>query len=151
MIPFEYIYRSLIAFASGIVPSGIEVVEGESYGVRFEDPRGRNPSVTVALDNMTEASLELGSPATEYLVGFTINAQSRRQRDAIKTIVYSGCLFNLIPIYSSFDVSGIPASGATITSYAEVADNIAIRDMPDFASERFFWTALAYFRVSVLS
>lgn len=49
MYPSEKVYRSLIYFASGIMPSGVSITDGESYGVRLEDPTGMNPAVTVTL------------------------------------------------------------------------------------------------------
>lgn len=139
----ENVYQSLIAFAQTIVPSGVTVVEGESYGVRYNPPLAVNPSVAIQVDDITEADLELGSFGTRYYTTFGIVAQSRKQRDALKTLVYSGCVHNRIPLYSSFSGNGVVASGATIVGYAEVSTHVSSRDVLDFQSniEKRFWAA----------
>lgn len=152
MALIEKVYRSLVTFASGILPSTIPAIEGESYGVRFISPAGINPSVAITLEDILSSDRELGSISTDYHVVFTVNAQSRMQRDALKQVVYSGLMFNAIPIYSAFDGSGLPASGAFISDYAELVDHVLIRDMADFSSdrERFFWTAVIFAKIAVL-
>jgi len=139
----ERVYRSVVYFASQIVPSGITVVDGQEYGIRLDDPVGKSATVAVTLGDVTNANIELGSPATEYPVYFTINALSRLQRDALKTILRSGIYSHQIPIYSDFN-QFIPASGATVEQYAELADYYQARDMPNFESDRekFFWCAV---------
>lgn len=151
-LTIEKVYRGLVLFASGILPSGIPAIEGESYGVRFISPAGVNPSVAVTLEDIISSDRELGSISTDYNAVFTISARSRMQREALKQIVYSGLMFNSIPIYSAYDGSGLPASGATIINYAEVVDHVLLRDMPDYSSdrERFFWTAVVFSRLAVL-
>jgi len=147
----ELIYQSLILFASGIAPSGVSVVEGESYGVRFDPPIGRNPSIAVDIGDITEANIELGSFGSFYFATFHITAQSRKQRDALKSVVYSGCIHREIPVYSSFTPTGTVASGATIIAYADM-QNISSRDVLDFQSnrERLFWAATVFCGVTVL-
>ena len=143
MFPIEKLYRSLIYHMSELAPSGVSVVEGESYGVRFEDPTGKNPSVTVTMENIAEQPIELGSFGTNYSVVYTITALSRLQRDALKSIVYSGLLYNPVQVYSAFQQYA-PASGAIVERIAESQPPIIIRDMPNFESdrERFFWVSI---------
>ncbi len=147
----EKIYRSLLYFIDQIVPSGVEVTDGESYGIRLDDPSGKSPAVTVTMPDYRDQSLELGSFGTSYSVIFTISAVSRMQRDALKDIVRSGILFNQLPIYSNF-IQFVPASGATIEKYASVGDYFQIRDMPNFSSDReaFFWGAAVFVTLDVL-
>lgn len=151
MYPGEKIYRSLIHFASGILPSGVIVTDGESYGIRLEDPTGKNPAVTVTLPDVTDSAIELGSFGSSYSAIFTISARSRMQRDALKDIVRSGILYNQIPIYSNF-TDFVPASGAQIEQYASVGDYFQAKDMPNFASNRedFFWGAVVFVTLEVL-
>lgn len=147
----EKIYRSLIYFLDQIVPSGVEVTGGESYGIRLDDPTGKSPAVTVTVPDLREQGLELGSFGTSYSVIFTISALSRMQRDALKDIVRSGILYNQLPIYSNF-TQFVPASGAVIEKYASVGDYYKVKDMPDFASDRekFFWNAAVFVTLDVL-
>jgi hypothetical protein len=139
----EKIYRSLLHFTSQIIPSGVTVVDGQEYGIRVDDPTGKNPSVAVTMGDTSNAALELGSFGTEYPVTFVINAQSRLQRNALKNIVRSGIYNNSIPIYSDFNQS-IPTSEAIIEQFAELGDYFQARDMPNFESERerFFWNSV---------
>ncbi len=152
MIHFEIVYQSVLAFASGIAPSGVTTVEGQSYGVRYLPPTGKNPSIAVSVEDVTESHVELGSISTDYFVTFHITAQSRKQRDALKYIVYSGCLTRPIPLYSSFSSTGSPASGAAIIGYAEIQGSVILRDTLDFESdrERLFWSAGAFCGLTVL-
>lgn len=147
----ELVYQSLILFASGIAPSGVAVVEGESYGVQYDPPTGRNPSIAVDVGDITEANVELGSFASSYFATFHITAQSRKQRDALKSLVYSGCVHNEIPIYSAFSANGVTASGASILAYADT-QYVSSRDVLDFQSnrERLFWAATVFCGVTVL-
>lgn len=151
MYPQEKVYRSLIYFASGIAPSGVNVTDGESYGIRLDDPTGKVPAITVTLPDLRDAALELGSLGTHYSVVFTISARSRMQRDALKDIVRSGVLLNQIPIYSDF-TQFVPASGATVEKYASVGDYYKATDMPNFSSDReaFFWNAVIFVTLDVL-
>lgn len=148
----EQVYQSLLVFASGIVPSGIAIVEGESYGVRYLPPTAQNPSIAVTIEDITEADIELGSFGSSYFISFHITAQSRKQRDALKTIAYSGLIHNLIPIYSAFSGNGIIASGATVEKYAEANSSVTTRDVLDFQSnrEKLFWSANVFCGLTVL-
>lgn len=139
----EKLYRSFIYFTTQIVPSGVIVVDGQQYGIRVDDPTGKQPSIALTLGDIGNAALELGSFGTEYPVIFTVNAQSKLQRDALKYIVRSGIYNNTIPIYSDFN-QFIPASGAVIEQYAGLGDYFQARDMPNFSSdrERFFWNSV---------
>lgn len=148
----EKIYRSLLYFVEQIVPSGVEVTDGESYGIRLDDPTGKSPAVTVTMPESRDQALELGSFGTAYSVIFTISAVSRMQRDALKSIVHSGILLNQIPVYSNLNQQFVPASGAFIEKYASVGDYFQIRDMPNFSSDRekFFWGAAVFVTLDVL-
>lgn len=143
MYAFEKVYRSVLHFVAQIVPSGITVIDGQEYGIRVDDPVGKSASVAVTLGDTTNAELELGSYATDYPAYITINAQSRLQRDALKTIIRTGLYSNQIPVYSDF-TGFIPASGAVIEQYAELGNYYQARDMPNFESDRekFFWCAV---------
>lgn len=149
----DNIYKGLIYYFATIVPSGVTVVEGENYGIRLDDPSGKNPSVAVNIDELHDASLELGSASTAYICNCTLNAKSRLQRDALKQIVYSGLVYGGIPYYSAYDTHNVPASGAVLLGYVEVQEGIRIRDMPDFSTnrERFFWSSVVFFTVHSLT
>lgn len=151
MYPQEKMLRSLVYFAAQIIPSGVSVIDGESYGIRLEDPTALPPAVAVSIDVVREAGLELGSIGTHYPAVFTISGKSRQQRDALKDIVRSGLAFNPIPIYSDFSEFQ-PASGAVIEKYAALGDYFQARDMPSFDSdrERFFWNAVVFVTLDVL-
>jgi len=146
----EKVYRSLLYFATQIVPSGVEIIDGQEYGIRVDDPVAAYPSVAVTMGDISNATLELGSYATEYPVTFVVNARSRLQRDALKDILRSGVYNNVIPIYSDFS-QFIPASGALIEQYAELGDYFQARDMPNFDSDRekFFWNSVVTVVVNV--
>lgn len=148
----EQVYQSLLVFASGIAPSGVAVVEGESYGVRYLPPTAQIPSIAVTVEDVTEANIELGSFGSAYFISMHITAQSRKQRDAMKSIVYSGLVHTMIPIYSSFSSNGVVASGATIERYAEIGSAVTTRDVLDFQSnrEKFFWSANVFCGLNIL-
>ena len=145
MYSYDRIYRSIIYFVSMFVPSGVYVVDGESYGIRLDDPAGKQPSIAVNIEQSSDISIELGSFATRFDVVLTISAKSRIQRDALKTIVHSGILSNVVPIYTSF-TNNIPSSGAVIERYLEAADYFKLKDMPNLETDRekFFWNAVCF-------
>lgn len=149
----DSVYKGLLYYISTIVPSGVTVVEGENYGIRLDDPTGKNPSVAVNIDELQDTSLELGSASTAYTCNCTLNAKSRLQRDALKQIIYSGLVYGGIPFYTQYDENNVPASGASIIGCVEVQTGIRIRDMPDFNSgrERFFWSSVVFFTVHSLT
>lgn len=147
----EKFYRSVVYFTAQLVPSGVTVVGGQSYGIRLDDPTGQNTAIAVTVPEVSDKALELGSIGSSYDVLFTINAVSYMQRDAMKDIVRSGLAFSQIPIYSDF--SGyVPASGAVVEKYAALGDYFRARDMPDFNTDRekFFWTAVIFTTLDVL-
>lgn len=153
MIHFETVYQSLLVFAQQLAPSGVSVVEGQSYGVRYLPPTGKNPSIAVAVEDMREEPIELGTTGSaNYFTTFHVTAASRKQRDALKYIVYSGCMTVPVPLYSSFSSTGVPASGATVIGYAEVQSPVQMRDTLDFQSERerLFWSAGVFAGIIVL-
>ena len=123
---FDTIYVTLMDHMRGIVPPAVFVASGEDYGVRFDDPLGKSPSVSVSLLESTTFPVELGTVGTKFHIVYTIVAKSRWQRDTLKSIVYSG-LKHTIP-------SGI----------IEFQEPIKIIDMPEFDHnrERFFWNAV---------
>lgn len=149
----DNVYKGTLFYFSSVVPSGVAVVEGENYGIRFEDPTGKNPSIAINIEEVQDAALELGAQGTSFVISCTVNALSRLQRDALKQIVYSGLVYGAIPYYDAYDPSNIPASGATIIGEIQVQPGIRIRDMPDFNSgrDRFFWTAVVFFTAHCLT
>ncbi len=147
----DNVYRGTIAYFSSIAPSGVTVVEGENFGIRLEDPRGKNPSLAVNIEEIHDEALELGSQGTAYIISCTVNALSRLQRDALKQIVYSGLSYGAIPFYSQYTKNNVPVSGALLLGTAEVQHGIRIRDMPDFSGRgRFYWSAVVFFSVHCL-
>lgn len=152
MYTFDQIYRSLLYHTRSFTPLSVFVVDGASYGVRLDDPTGQSPVVTVTMEDVGDLPIELGSLSSSISVTYTIDAQSRTQRDALKTIVYSGIRHTpRIPVYSAFD-DFTPASGAVILYDMEFADPMLVRDMPNFNTDReqFFWTALVFAEVQIL-
>lgn len=146
---YDKVYRSLTYFVSQIVPSGVIVTDGESYGVRLEDPSGKPPSVAVTIEQAQDQAIELGSPAIQFSATITISAASRLQRDALKSIIHSGLAYNQISVYSNF-VDFIPSGAAE--QYAEVSDYFIIKDMPNFNTnrEKFFWTSVIFADITIL-
>ncbi len=144
----EDVYQSIIRFVSSIAPSGVATVEGESHGVRFTPPTGQIPSIAVTIDDITEANVELGSFASSYFLSLHITAQSRKQRDALKSIVYSGLTHNYIPICST---PSVVSSGGIPLRLGE-ASSISARDVLDFQSnrEKFFWSTNVFCGLTVL-
>lgn len=152
LYPSEKVYRSVLYFTQQIIPSGVVVVDGQEYGIRVDDPTGQSPSVAVVMDAEHDTAIELGSFSTSYPVYFSINAQSRQQRNALKDILRSGVHNNLIPIYSDFTTLFLPASGSAIEQYADLGDYMQARDMPNFSSDRekFFWCAVVTMTLDIL-
>lgn len=139
----EKILRSVYYFTTQIVPSGVTVVDGQNYGIRVDDPTYQLSSVAIALGDISNADLELGSFGTEYPIYFYINALSRLQRNALKDIVRSGIYNQTIPIYSDF-IQFVPSGGAVIEQYAGLGTYFSSRDIPNFSSdkERYFWNSV---------
>lgn len=144
-------YKGLIYYFRTIVPSGVDVVEGEDYGIRLDDPTGLNPSVAVTMGDINSVNMELGSAGTSYMCSCVINAKSRVQRDALKQIVYGSLVYTSIPYHEDYDADGVPI-GAVIGEL-EVQDTITVRNMPNFDSDRekFFWTAVVTFTVRTVN
>lgn len=151
LYPQEKIYRSVTYFVQTIVPSGVVVVDGQSYGIRFDDPTGQPTAVAVTITSTTDQPLELGSIGTSYKTVFTINATSRMQRDALKDIIRSGLAYHQIPVYSTFD-EFTPGSGAVIEKYCALGDYFQARDTLNLNSgrEKFFWGAVVFASLDVL-
>jgi hypothetical protein len=151
VLAYENIYRSLIAHARSFVPSGVVAIDGEAFGIRLDDPTGKAPSVTVTIEEQSTAAVELGSNASRFSLVYTIDAQSRRQRDALKHVVFTALTETAVPIYTAFD-DFTPASGASVVAYGEYEDNVFVRDMPNLDSgrERFFWTALVFADITII-
>lgn len=147
----DRVYKSLIFHMSQIVPSGVQVVDGESFGVRTENTSNIIPSIAVSLGDVAEADPELGSIGFRYNVNYTIVGTSRLQRDALKSIVMSGLSFTQIGVYNSF-TSFMPASGAVVERYAELCAPILMRDMPSMETdrERFYWVTEVFTSVDVI-
>lgn len=147
----DRIYKSLIFHMSQIVPSGVQVVDGESYGVRTESTSNTIPSVAVTLGDVQESPIELGSFGFQYGVNYTITATSRLQRDALKSIIMSGLMYTQIGIYDNFN-SFLPASGAVVDRYASAGSQVIMRDMPQMETDRdrFFWVTEVFTSIDVL-
>lgn len=149
MYTHEKVYRSITYFLMQIVPSGVVVTDGESYGVRLDDPRGQSPSVAVVIDQSGSTAIELGSNSIQFNATITISALSRFQRDALKSIIMSGLFNTEIPVYSAFD-EFIPSG--VIERYLDLGDYFKIRDMPNFATnrEKFFWVSVVFVDLDLL-
>jgi hypothetical protein len=146
MMLHECFYRSVLHHVATALPSGIAVIEGESYGVRQVDPRIKSPSVTVTIRDTNDAAVELGSDSSvSFQVLYTISAKSRLQRDAVKDIIYSGILHRPITIYSDFD-GFVPTVDSNPLRYCQRGDYFRITDVPVFEADRekFFWTSVVY-------
>lgn len=138
------VYQSLLHHARQFVPSGVSVIEGESYGVRQMTPTTARPSVTVTLKDTASADVELGSYALSFGVVYTVAGASRLQRDALKDVVYSGILHAPLTIYRDFTVNNTPVTAAQCS--AQLGDYIKITDIPMFETNReaLFWTAVVF-------
>ena len=136
------VYTSVIQAVQQFVPSGIPVVSGESYGIDLNDPSGKSPSIAVTLEDITDNPIELGSNGVTIVMSCTVNAASRLQRDALKSILYTNIANTEIPIYSS----GI------LTQYSHVVPGMQIRDMPNYTSGNtaFYWVCVAFFTLELL-
>ena len=143
----DNVYKSLMYSVRAVVPSGVSVVDGEAIGINTENPAFSPPSVTVTLEEQSTAAIELGSTGTKFDIIFTIDAQSRRQRDAIKSILYAHVTTSQLPVYENFGANDFtPASGTVVQYIGEYGDSVIVRDMPDLnqGRERFFWTAAVF-------
>lgn len=145
----DKVYRSVTYFLMQLVPSGVVVEDGESYGVRIEDPTGKSPSVAVVIDESASVAKELGSTSMQFHATITISALSRIQRDALKSIVASGLHHTEISVYTMFD-DFTPIGN--IEQYLEIGDYFQIRDMPNFNTnrEKFFWTSVVFVDLDLL-
>jgi len=141
------VYKSLIYTVKTFAPSGVVVVSGENYGIRFDDPTGKNPSIAVNLEDISDAAIELGSEGAQFICSLTMNAKSRFQRDALKSIIFSNIRNSAIPIYTDIDNGDF-----TVMNYAEVRPGMKMRDMPNFddGREAFYWTAIAFFTIELI-
>lgn len=146
---YDKVYRSITYFVSQIIPSGVQVVDGESYGIRLDDPVGKSPSIAVTIEQSQDVAIELGSPSIQFNTTLTINAVSRLQRDALKSIVHSGLVNNQIPVYDSF-VDFVP--NGVIERYLCVGDYFSIKDMLNFTTnrEKFFWVSVVFVDLELL-
>jgi hypothetical protein len=147
MISIENIYSSIVYDARQALPSGILVYSGEAYGINLEDPTGKSPAVYVVFDEYGSDGYELGSTGSYANILYVINAKSRKQRDAIKTVLSSSILDREIVIYNF--INNVASSVIGITT---LHDHIRIVDTPDFSSvdEKSFWIATMYTRFNIL-
>lgn len=148
----EYITRSLVYALSFIVPSGISVVDGDAYGVRYEDPSGKNPAITITLDDTETEAIELGSIGSRVSIIYTVTAQSKLQRNYLKDLVYNYLTQTTIPVYSGIRSNFTLPSGSLSYTSLDVNDPILVRNMPDFSEnrERFFWTAVVFTTMTII-
>jgi len=145
MYVYDNIYRSITYFVAQLAPSGVAVVDGESYGVRLSDPSNQSPCIAVNIEEIQNSPIELGSIGANVHAVLTISALSRVQRDALKSVVYSGLLTCEVPVYTAFD-GFVPASGAVVDRYLSLGDYFSLRDMPNFDTnrERFYWVSVVF-------
>ncbi|SRR5258706_14931085 len=152
MYTLEKVYRSLIYHIGQIVPSGVTVTEGESYGVMVEDPTMQIPSVAVIIDDLNETDIELGSFSSSYGFTLSIAGRSRLQRDALKSILFDALrkTKNQITVYSDF-IDYTPAPTAVAESAAEVG-TLIVSDVPNFSTdrERFFWVSVVVSALTII-
>lgn len=143
----DSVYSSLVNYCRGFAPSGITVVSGESYGVRFIDPGGKVPSLSVQMEITTDAALELGSGGAYHVCSVTVYALSRLQRDALKSLIFNNFSNAVIPVYANLD-----AGDTSLVQYTSVLPNIRLQDMPNWNSnsESFYWIAIAFFTLEML-
>jgi hypothetical protein len=143
----DNLYKSLVYHARSVIPSGVAVQEGESYGVRQLDPKAKAPSVTITVRDMDTSGFELGSVGSSSRIVYTVAAKSRAQRDAIKDLLYSGILH--VPAIMYTDFSGSTPSNSVP---GEFGDYVKITDVPMFETdrERLFWTAVVFVEYHVL-
>lgn len=141
------VYKSLIYTVRTFAPSGVVVVSGENYGIRFDDPTGKNPSIAVNLEDISDLAIELGSGGAQFVCSLTINAKSRLQRDALKSIIFNNISNSAVPIYADADNNDF-----TVIKYAEVRPGMKMRDMPNFndGREAFYWTATVFFTIELI-
>jgi len=144
---YDSVYTSLITYCQIFAPSGVTVVSGEGYGVRFLDPSGANPSLSVEVQDMTDHAFELGSGGAIFVCSITINAASRLQRDALKSIVFENIANAVVPIYTNVD-----AGDVSLVQYASIRPGVKIQDIPNFSSnrEQFYWTSFCFFTLEAL-
>lgn len=146
------VYGSLINTFRTFVPSGIKIVDGESYGVMRIEPGRTEPSIAVNIFDVQATDIELGSFGTEFTVVCTTAGKSRSQRDAINSIVYSGLMTRTFPVYTAYDPSFAPASGSTIYAYVEVGDFVQVKPIQNFSTdqEKYFWTSVVSFTLKLI-
>jgi len=147
----EKVYRAVIQNAVDIAPSGIEVMAGESYGVRFDDPSFKNPAIAVSLGDVETMNIELGSFGTSIPCIYNISAKSRMQRDAILSALYEGLHTSSVQIYSNYS-GNIPASGSYVEYTCQFGDYMKIQSLPNFdtENEKFFWVGVIFTDLHVI-
>lgn len=151
MLNTRAIYKSVLHHARQIAPSGVAVIEGESYGVRVADPRIVAPSITVTFYDNESSAVELGSDSLEFQVVYTLTGKSHIQRDALKDAVYNGLTSVPIRLYTDF-TGEEPSEGAMLYRTAQLGDYIKITDTPRFDTENelLFWVAVVYTQLLVV-
>jgi len=153
-ILFENILRSFLYSTENFVStvSGVHVVDGSDFGVRTEDPKVKTPTVSFRLGDIESHGIELGFDNSSLYEGiFTVTTESRRQRDALKSVLYYGIKNNSILIYEKFRGKN-PVNNAKVISRASLVDPIIIKDMDNFSSgrEKFFWISYMYIKFIVI-
>lgn len=144
----DSVYSSLIDYCRNFAPSGIPVVSGESYGVRFIDPGGKVPSLSIQMETTTDVNLELGSGGAYHMCSVTTYALSRFQRDALKSLLFDNIPNASIPIYANID-----AGDTTLVQYASVLPGVRSQDMPNWNSnsESYYWINVLFFSLEILT
>lgn len=123
-------------------------MSGEAYGINLTDPTARQPAIYIILDEFGTDGYELGSVGVYANALYVINALSRKQRDALKTVLMSGIIHVGLDIYQTFS-NGL-GTGAPIAG-TELNDHIRVMNTQELNNdERSFWVSTVYTRYNIL-
>lgn len=146
MINITNIQNSIISYVKSFtISGGISVIDGGSYGVNLNDPRGKIPSIAIDVEDITQYDLELGSTNYEYFVSITVNELNKNRRDATTTYVVNAlerCSY--IDVYSKYDNNSINITNDVISSIEPDTSTLQYKPMPNFDTDRekFFWVSV---------
>lgn len=130
--------------------SGIEVIDGGSYGVNLSDPHGKIPSIAIDVEDISQYDLELGSTNYQYFVTFTVNELNKNRRDATTTTMINNltsCPY--INVYNKYTNKNEPTGDAVIITTIEPdSSSLQYKPMPNFDTDRekFFWVTVVFMK-----